>query len=81
MSRGDEPCGPADRFASARMTDKQHADGRTCFHCKPDGICEQNAWAQQELARHLARRPETAAAAAILTSDSERPAACTHIPA
>ncbi|MFI7650913.1 hypothetical protein ACIBTZ_33325 [Micromonospora sp. NPDC049460] len=35
------------------MTDVQHANRRRCFHCQPDGICAQNAWAQQELARHL----------------------------
>jgi hypothetical protein len=44
------------------MTDQQHADGRTCFHCKPDDSCDQNAWAQQELARHPGR-PQAPAAA------------------
>ncbi|MER5337957.1 hypothetical protein [Micromonospora sp. NPDC002717] len=66
MSRSDEPCGPADRYASARMTEKQHADGSTCFHCQPDGSCEQNAWAQQELARHPGRHAEAPPAATAL---------------
>ncbi|WP_158619004.1 hypothetical protein [Micromonospora sp. M71_S20] len=41
------------------MTARQHADGGTCFHCKPDG-CDQNAWAQQEFAEHTRRNPAAA---------------------
>ncbi|MEU9505985.1 hypothetical protein AB0D32_06860 [Micromonospora sp. NPDC048170] len=57
MSRNDTGCGLAVRLESARMTARQHADGGTCFHCKPDGSCEQNAWARQELIQHARRNP------------------------
>ncbi|MFG1888129.1 GPP34 family phosphoprotein [Micromonospora sp. NPDC049051] len=73
MSRNNEGCGLAERLESARMTARQHADGGTCFHCKPSG-CDQNLWAQQELTQH-ARRDPAATPHPLKAPDAGRPAA------